>query len=227
MGRRFYTNSMPAQTANDPSGSGLSLAVRLHQDRSAAWRELVELYGPLVRQWIMRCGLDGATSEDICQDVFLSVHRSIDGFRPDGPGATFRGWLWRITRNAVAAHGRRLARDDGLHVGRGGSTAVRQIHAVVDSIDATDVSSGSAKASFGSGDPSPSTAGDTAALLHRALEQIRDRVHPTTYRAFVAVVIEGRSPEETATELGITPASVRQAKCRMLQRLRKQLGDLG
>src|SRR4029077_14702670 len=81
--------------------SGLSLAVRLRQDSNNAWSELVELYGPLVESWSAKAGLVPADRQDVAQEVFLSVHRSINRFDPTIPGATFRGWLWRITRNAV------------------------------------------------------------------------------------------------------------------------------
>ncbi|HCO22385.1 MAG TPA: hypothetical protein DIT97_04725, partial [Gimesia maris] len=83
---------MTSVIENPSESSGLSLAVRLQQDSSNAWRELVELYGPLVASWARRTGLDEAATEDVTQETFLSVHRSIDQFDPTVPNATFRGW---------------------------------------------------------------------------------------------------------------------------------------
>ena len=56
--------------------------------------------------------------EDVAQEVFLSVHRAIHRFDPTIPGATFRGWLWRIARNAIL---KSLARREPRPIG--GSTA--------------------------------------------------------------------------------------------------------
>jgi RNA polymerase sigma-70 factor (ECF subfamily) len=40
------------------------------------------------------------------------------------------------------------------------------------------------------------------------------------------VVADGQSPTVVAEELGMTAAAVRQAKSRVMRRLRQQLGDL-
>ena len=86
----------------DPdSSSGLSRAQRLQCDSAAAWSDFVELYGPLVENWTARARLGQAAQEDIVQEVFLAVHRTIHRFDPSGPSATFCGWLGRVTRNAV------------------------------------------------------------------------------------------------------------------------------
>jgi RNA polymerase sigma-70 factor, ECF subfamily len=173
-----------------------------------AWRELVELYGPLVDSWSAQAGLSRAVREDIVQEVFLAVHRSIDRFDPTTPGATFRGWLWRITRNAVLQF---LRKTEPL--GCGGSTANALLADIADPWpDASE------------SEP-PSSAVDTSALLSRALNQIQARIEPETWLAFWKTAVQGRSASEVAAELGMTSAAVRKAKSRTLQRLRKQLGD--
>lgn len=122
-----------------------------------------------------RAGLDAAAAERICQEVFLSVHRSIRRFDPTVEGATFRGWLWRITRNAVP-HSLRKPRPDA----RGGSTANARMNDV----------SGPVDESLLIDDP-PSSPDDTAALLHRAMRQIESRVDPTTWQAFIRTTVDG------------------------------------
>src|SRR5205085_537845 len=62
-------------------------------------------------------------------------------------------------------------------------------------------------------------------LFHRALELIQAEFEESTWRAFWRVVVDGRSPQETAAELGMSPGAVRVAKCRVLHRLRQELGD--
>jgi RNA polymerase sigma-70 factor (ECF subfamily) len=47
-----------------------------------------------------------------------------------------------------------------------------------------------------------------------------------TWQAFWRVVVAGQSPQEVAAELAMTAGAVRVAKCRVLHRLRQELGDL-
>ncbi len=119
---------MPAIEEETGSSSGLSLAIRLQGGSAEAWRELVDLYGPLVESWCARAGLAASSRADVGQEVFLAVHRGIARFNPTHPRATFRGWLWTITRNAVLAWRRRRE-----PVGRGGSTAEGQLAQLPDS----------------------------------------------------------------------------------------------
>lgn len=199
---------MPIVEENTDSSSGLSLAIRLRDGSADAWRELVDLYGPLVDHWCSQAGLSASTRADIGQDVFLAVHRGIERFDATGPRATFRGWLWTITRNAVLQWRRRREPE-----GRGGSTAEAQLAQIPDLWESASI------------DEPPSTADETASLLRRALRQIRPNVEPHTWNAFWNTAVLGQSAPDVADELGLTPAAVRQAKSRMLRRLRRQLGD--
>jgi RNA polymerase sigma-70 factor (ECF subfamily) len=63
-------------------------------------------------------------------------------------------------------------------------------------------------------------------LISRALDQIRPEVEERTWAAFWNTAVLGHSATEAAVELGMTSMAVRQAKSRVLRRLRKQLGDL-
>lgn len=199
---------MPAIEDETASSGGLSLAIRLRDGSADAWRELVDLYGPLVDSWCGRAGLPVASRADVGQEVFLAVHRGIARFDPSGPRATFRGWLWTITRNAVLQWRRRAEPN-----ATGGTTAMGRLAEVPESF--VDESAA---------DP-PSTPDETAALLRRALEKIRPTVEPKTWNAFWNTAVLGQAAPEVAEELGISPASVRQAKSRILRRLRRQLGD--
>ena len=77
-----------------------SLIVKLRDPAdSAAWREFVAIYEPLVYRLARRKGLQDADARDLCQDVFQAVARAIDRWDP-GRGS-FRGWLSRITRNLL------------------------------------------------------------------------------------------------------------------------------
>ena len=72
-------------------------------------------------------------------------------------------------------------------------------------------------------DDSPS---EQEALRRRALELVKGQVEERTWRAFWLTAIEGRSPNEIAPGLGVSPTAVRMAKSRVLRRLKEQFGDL-
>ena len=63
-------------------------------------------------------------------------------------------------------------------------------------------------------------------MFRQALDLIRGEFRENTWRAFWLVVVEGRPPADVADELNLSPGAVRVAKCRVLQRLRRTLGDL-
>jgi RNA polymerase sigma-70 factor, ECF subfamily len=199
---------MPPIVENQESSSGLSLAIRLRQDLPNAWTELVELYGPLVESWSAKAGLAPTAREDVAQEVFLSVHRAIHRFDPTIPDATFRGWLWRIARNAIL---KSLARIEPRAIG--GSTANAGLAEIADPWpDASEF------------EP-PADPSETTLLLRRAIAQIKPRVEPQTWKAFWHTVVLGETTADVAARLGMTHAAVRKAKSRTLHRLRQQLGD--
>ena len=138
----------------------------------------------------------------------MAVFRGIEKFDPQHPNATFRGWLWTITRNAIMQWRRRTAPQAA-----GGSTALEQLAKIPDPWKPP------------SADEPPSNPDDTGMLIARALNQIRPNIERLTWDAFWNTAVLGHSASEVAAELGMTSMAVRQAKSRVLRRLRKQLGD--
>jgi RNA polymerase sigma-70 factor (ECF subfamily) len=181
------------------------LLVRVRADDQDAWRRLVDLYSPLVAHWCRQWGAPPDDVPDIVQDVFTAVARGLKTYRLDQPDATFRGWLRGIVRHKLTDQFRRNA-------GRaeGGSTALLRLQGVADDAE-PDLSEGHA---------------EVADLYRRALEQVRAQFEERTWQAFWRVAMENQSPEHVAAELGITANGVRQAKSRVLRRLKEELGEL-
>lgn len=46
-------------------------------------------------------GIQAADIEDIAQEVLISVRRKLGDFRKTEKGHSFRGWLYRVTKNAI------------------------------------------------------------------------------------------------------------------------------
>ena len=183
---------------------GTSLIIRLCDNDSLAWNQLVELYGPLVFHWCSVSRIQSSDAADIMQEVFASAVKSIYRFE-SRPGHSVRGWLWTIARNKMNDHWRKQNRQDNAI---GGTNA----HWQMEQVPQTD-------------DP-PTGDVETSRLLHRALNQIKDDFAAQTWAAFWQSAIEGRDTNSIAQELGLSPNSVRQAKSRVLRRLREQLGDV-
>jgi RNA polymerase sigma-70 factor (ECF subfamily) len=195
--------SRPVQTGQTTS---LSLLQRARANDQKAWSRLVALYEPLVRLWCSRIGLSAEDVEDIVQEVFASTAAHLCDFRRDRPGDTFRGWLRVIARNAALMH---LRRASGARA-EGGSDAWQRLQDVADPL------AGGAEEEEAEEDR----------LYRRAVEQVRGEFEEQTWRAFWLTVIEGRSPAALAAELGVTTAAVRQAKSRVLRRLKQEMGDV-
>jgi RNA polymerase sigma-70 factor (ECF subfamily) len=185
------------------------LLERVKANEAGAWERLVGLYAPLVFHWCRRWHLQDEDSADVFQEVFLAVATHIGAFRKNGARDTFRGWLRTITRNKVLDHFRRLGREPS---GEGGTEAHVRIAQLADAPPSEEESSAEQDAED--------------SLFRRALELIRGEFEERTWQAFWRTTVEGRAPKDVAGELGMSPGAVRVAKCRVLHRLREELGDL-
>jgi RNA polymerase sigma-70 factor (ECF subfamily) len=195
--------------ADDRAGqvTPLSVLERVRANDQDAWQQLVHLYSPLVRFWCNRAGVREADIDDVAQEVFAATAAGLPNFRRDRPGDTFRGWLRGITRNLVLLYFRRNA---GRPQAAGGSDALINLQQVPDVL----------------AEPSPGETSEMDLLYRRALEQVRGEVEERTWQAFWLTVVEGRSPAALTSELGMTAMNIRQAKARVLRRLKQTLGDL-
>ena len=71
-----------------------------------SWEQLVAAHSARVYRHALRLTGNRADAEDLTQDVFVRVFRSLDSY-VDG---SFEGWLHRITTNLFLDHVRRKAR---------------------------------------------------------------------------------------------------------------------
>jgi len=188
--------------------TSLSLLERARGNDPEAWRRIVHLFSPLVHYWCRQSGLDEHDAADLAQDVFRSVAASLERFRREKTGDSFRGWLWGVTRNRLRDHYRKHA--DRI-AAVGGSEAQAQFVEIPDEEPpCNDVSSVASRGS----------------VIRAALELIRGDYEDRSWQAFWRVAVEGHSPADVATELGLTVFAVYQVKYRLTQRLRRELAGL-
>ena len=185
----------------------VSLLERVRAHDPQAWYRLVHLYRPLVLSWCARSGINPTDAEDVAQEVFAATAVALDHFRRDRPGDTFRGWLRTIARNQIALWFRR---NRGGPQAAGGSDALQSFQLLIDPLP-------------GPGEDEPV---ELSQLYQRAIELVRAEFEERTWRAFELTVLEDRAPADVSQELGTTLNNVRQAKSRVLRRLREEIGDL-
>jgi RNA polymerase sigma-70 factor (ECF subfamily) len=191
-----------------PSTTSLTLMERVRAFESDAWERLCQIYGPLVFQWARRAGLSDDDAADVMQETFQTVARRVASFQHDGAGSTFCGWLRGITRNKIGDYYRKRAAEPHAP---GGTAAHQVLQAVVDPL--------------GDEDHDPSAADEVLGIAQRALLLIRGEFETRTWDAFRLCVMESRSTDTVAAELQMTPKAVRQAKYRVLKRLRQEVID--
>ena len=73
-----------------------SLLLRAQTGEENAWKDLTDLYRPLIIGWLNRQGVPAADLEDLSQDVLLSVVKHLPGFEHSGHRGAFRSWLRTI-----------------------------------------------------------------------------------------------------------------------------------
>jgi RNA polymerase sigma-70 factor, ECF subfamily len=177
-----------------------SLLERLRRpDAVDAWGLFAELYTPLLFSWARRAGLQEADAADLVQEVFTSLVRKLPAFRYETDGS-FRGWLRTVLRNKWS------------ELNRAWSPPLQAGAPVEELADpASDLLEGP---------------GYQQELVGRALRLLRADFQPATWEAFWQTAVVGRSVRDVAAELGITSNAVHVARCRVLQRLRRELAGL-
>jgi len=195
---------------DDAPSTQYSLIVKLRDPADAkAWEEFVAIYEPLVYRLARNKGLQDADAQDVCQDVFRSVARSVDRWEPDPTRGSFRGWLFTIARNLTINF---LTRRDRHPRGSGDSDVLAML-------DALPADESYATAEF--------DAEYQKRLFRWAADQVRDEFTATTWQAFWQTGVENRAIGDVAKDLGISAGAVYVARSRVLARLRKRIDQLG
>jgi len=189
--------------ANDVSATdSMLLRAALNNDQSA-WCRLVKTYGSLVYRWARNEGLQSCDAAEITNQVFTSVARALPEFHHSRALDTFRGWLRRITQNAIADWARAQRRQPFQAAG---GSANQEL--LLEQLIVKDLSS--------MRQPEPSQE-------QAAVEKVRIIAHPKAWRIFWLVTAEGMSPGEVAAECGVSVNVVYLTKHRLSKEIRQQL----
>ncbi len=169
-----------------------------------AWSRLVELYSPLIRNWLQRNGAARTDIEDVVQEVMTVVVRRFPEFQRQPRTGAFRAWLRTIAANCLRDQWRRNNRQPKAVGGSDFGETIGQL---------ADPQSGISKLWDREHDEH---------VTRYLLERIRPDFSEKTWRAFQRFALDGLSADRVAKELGITANAVFIAKSRIMSSLRQQ-----
>ncbi len=97
--------NMVEEKQGSETASNRQMMLQRHVDGDpAAFPELVQLYRSRVYAYLVRCGVDAQTRDDLFQEVFINIHRAAATFKPDKP---LNPWVFTIIANTVRGHYRK------------------------------------------------------------------------------------------------------------------------
>jgi RNA polymerase sigma-70 factor (ECF subfamily) len=195
------SNSYPDRLAGLRDATSNTLLQRVKEGEVESWSRFVRLYTPLILSWCRYYGLDHHRAEDTSQEVLIKVSRLIQDFEKYNKRAgEFRCWLKLITYNCIrgepkAPHFQPI---EGDMVGK----------------DPADPGQDSGE------EVGPS---EDAILVQAAIPLIKAKCKAHTWEAMWQVVVDGRSAQDVARDLGMTVGAVWTAKSNLLRRFRELL----
>ena len=184
-----------------------SLLLRAQTGETNAWKDLTDLYRPLILGWLNRQGVPAGDLEDLSQEVLLSVVKHLPGFQHSGHRGAFRSWLRTIVCSRTADYWR--LRDIGSRAtGGSGATALKEI-----------------------ADPDSELNRQwdeehDRYVIQCLLDLVEEEFEPLTLQAFRRLALDGSSGAQAAEELGLSVSAVYVAKSRVLQRIRQEAEGL-
>ncbi|MBX9584285.1 MAG: sigma-70 family RNA polymerase sigma factor [Gemmataceae bacterium] len=191
----------------EPPLTRVTLLTRIRDGRDAdAWREFVQVYGPVVYRFARNRGLQDADAADLMQDVLRSVARHADRLDYDPKKGTFRGWLYTVTRNKIYNF---LSAQKNRPRGSGDADA----HERLDATPARD-------------EDGPDEEWEREyqrRLSARAMDRVKGEFQPATWQAFWGTAVDGKPAAEVGAALKMSPGAVYVAKSRVLARLRDEV----
>jgi RNA polymerase sigma-70 factor (ECF subfamily) len=194
------TPGMPMADTDAGSRSvSTTLLYRLRNRENEAYAQLQDLFGSTVSGRLQRMGIPPGEIDDLSQEIFVKIWKSIDAFRRDAPGQSFRRWLHTILRNVAI---------DYWNKTRPGRIGTDQLGQVPESLGEQDA------------------AVELAGEVHRMLEMVRPDLTDTTYQLFVRYWFDGHDTDELAREYGMKKNAVREARRRVMHRLRETFFEL-
>lgn len=185
-----------------------SLLLRAQIGEENAWKDLTELYRPLIIGWLNRQGVPARDLEDLSQEVLLSVVKHLPSFQHSGHRGSFRSWLRTIVCSRTADYWRAI--DAGTQAS-GGSGATAALQQIADPESALNRQWDEEHDRY---------------VFRCLLKLVEEEFEPLTIQAFRLLALDCVSGAVAAQELGLSVAAVYVAKSRVLARIRREAEGL-
>jgi RNA polymerase sigma factor (sigma-70 family) len=170
-----------------------------------AWSEFTTIYQPIVHRICLQKGLQHADAIDVTQEVLAKVASAVGKFDGNREGSTFRGWLYRVTRNMIADFFRSRNRNPLVNAQSWPETEIQHVNEDDGSIFQLEFK---------------------RQIFWLVAQEIREQVHAQSWQAFWATEVEQRPVEEVAQELNLKRGSVYMARSRIFARLRHAVDQI-
>jgi RNA polymerase sigma-70 factor (ECF subfamily) len=184
-------------------------AIRESRNRDD-WGAFYRIYAPMVSGFMRRLGLSPTDAEDVCQEVLMIAHRSVQDGSFDPHRGRFRAWLYGIARRqACAARRARHRPTRAQAVAHDGG--VDLLGNLEDKSDEAEREIWEQEWRY--------------ALLDAAFRALQPQFGNKALRAFELYGIQRLPVEQVAADLGISPASVYAYKHRVLAAIKQWVAD--
>ena len=196
----------------DSSATRKTLINRLRKTNSdtRSWAEFYDLYHRLVRSVALKAGLSQIDAEDVVQETFFKVSKSIQKFEYDPSKGRFRSWLCLITKQQVANHYRKARKLPELPAFW--NEDPDEPH--VDIPDPTNNWEAIWEAE------------DRKHTIHLALTRLKTKVKSKPYQIFLAHCIKGMDVKEVANIMEVSANEVYLAKSRVMPLFEEEIQAL-
>ncbi|QGJ72216.1 RNA polymerase subunit sigma [Planctomycetales bacterium 10988] len=190
------------------SKTHISLLAKLQKDDrdERAWREFVDRYGSRIYAWCLRRSLQPADAEDITQQVLVRMTVRLGEFTYDET-LSFRGWLRRITENAITD----LFRERSRAAQRTGQPSSIEF---LDQTEAREDLFERLKDLF------------DLEVLDEAKSRVQERVNAKRWQAWYMMAVENLPALEVAEKLSMRIATAYTARSQVQELIRQEVQKL-
>jgi RNA polymerase sigma factor (sigma-70 family) len=183
----------------DPARTSGTLLRRLRNpEDQQAWVEFDARYAPMIGGWCHRWF--PRETEGMVQEVMLLLVKRLRTFEYEPGKGRFRGYLKTVTQNLMAD----LKEKEQVRWALDGDGLVEEVEASQDLWERL-------------------AAEYDLELLAKAKDNVRGRVEPRTWRAYIETAEQLRKGAEVARELGMKLGAVHQAKYHVLTLLQQEV----
>jgi RNA polymerase sigma-70 factor (ECF subfamily) len=185
----------------------VSLIRRLQPPYShSAWEIFVTRYQPFILAIGRRMGLSPEDAAEATQEVLFLLVQKVGQWSDRRPNATFRGWLYRLTRNVI------------LRQIKGAQSVKRVALDLIDYASASSHSETMVAREF------------ERQFLDQVFHDLAERIRPSysekNWQAFWRTFVDDLPVARVAADLEMSVSSVYVARCRILERFRQEAARL-